>query len=514
MINEQPRTREELYQKIKESSKEGFILEDMIRLGFWPEKGIMPQDPAYEIHKRIEINKELNHLKQDLRNLKNEAFLLKKFKEERLKESKKKRLENKIKREEEKQNKSLIWKEKQNKEILYLGDKISKGLNNNLNNQEKLKKYNLTPYDSSLNLANEMGISLNLLRFLAFSRKVSKVTHYKRFQIPKKTGGFRIISAPMPKIKNAQYWILDNILGKIDIHDKAHGFVEKKSIITNAKLHIKSDIIINIDLKDFFPTISYKRVKGLFKNFGYSEAIATILSLICTEAETSEISLDNKKYFIQKEERKLPQGAPTSPAITNIICKRLDQKISKLAQELNFTYTRYADDLTFSTNSENNKNISKLLNRVTNIINYEGFFIHPKKTKIARKGSRREVTGIVINEKLSIRKDTLKKFRACLHQILRDGLKDKKWGNSNNILASINGFYNFIKMVDKNKAETFKIQINEINKKYGFKVYENVKKVLKDKNEEVIKDKNTTNNEKDMKLENKEENNKKWWNIF
>lgn len=506
-INEQPRTREELYEKIKSSSKDQFILDDMIHLGFWAKQGTIPQDPADEIRKKTELTKELTDLRQDLKNLNNEAFLLKQFRDEKLKESKRKRLENKIKKEALKKEKVDTWKLKQEKDIVYLGEQVSDGLNNNECDLEKLKINNLTTYNNPLELATNMGVSLGLLRFLSFSRKVAKVSHYVRFQVPKKTGGFRTISSPMPKLKNAQYWILDNILKKIAINEKAHGFVDKKSIITNATPHLKADILINMDLKDFFPTLSYKRVKGLFKSLGYSEAIATILALICTEAEVKEVELDNKRYFIEKSERKLPQGAPTSPAITNIICRRLDEKITKIALDLNFTYTRYADDLTFSTSVENNKLVGKLMTKVKNVIAYEGFLVHPDKTKIIRTGARKEVTGIVVNEKLSISKETLKKFRATLHQILRDGIEDKTWGTSPNILSSINGFYNFIKMVDPIKAEVFKNQLQEINRKFAYKPYKKIVKAEKVVlTEKIVETKTTTEDENKPK--------KSWWKLF
>lgn len=508
IINEQPRTREELYEKIKTSSKDQFVLDDMIRLGFWAKQGTIPQDPADEIRKKTELTKELTDLRKDLKNLNNEAFLLKQFRDEKLKESKRKRLENKIKKEALKKEKVEAWKLKQEKDIVYLGEQVSDGLNNNECDLEKLKINNLTTYNNPLELATNMGISLGLLRFLSFSRKVAKVSHYIRFQVPKKTGGFRTISSPMPKLKNAQYWILDNILKKIVINEKAHGFVDKKSIITNATPHLKADILINMDLKDFFPTLSYKRVKGLFKSLGYSEAIATILGLLCTEAEVQEIELDNKPYFVEKSTRKLPQGAPTSPAITNIICRRLDEKIAKIALDLNFTYTRYADDLTFSTSTENSKLVGKLMTKVKNAIAYEGFFVHPDKTKIIRTGGRKEVTGIVVNEKLSISKETLKKFRATLHQILRDGIEGKTWGTSPNILSSINGFYNFIKMVDPTKAEVFKNQLQEINRKFAYKPY---KKIVKA--EKIVITEKVVDTETNI-IEDENKPKKSWWKLF
>jgi retron-type reverse transcriptase len=138
------------------------------------------------------------------------------------------------------------------------------------------------------------------LRFIAFSRKTS---HYIRFQIPKKTGGKRDISVPMPQLKQAQEWILHNILEKLELHNAAHGFRCGRSIVTNAQPHLGAEAIVNIDLKDFFPSISYKRVKGLFKSFGYSEAASILFGLICTEPKVKEVELDGKPNLLLLRER-------------------------------------------------------------------------------------------------------------------------------------------------------------------------------------------------------------------
>uniref|UniRef100_A0AAU6WR92 RNA-directed DNA polymerase n=1 Tax=Chryseobacterium endophyticum TaxID=1854762 RepID=A0AAU6WR92_9FLAO len=129
-----------------------------------------------------------------------------------------------------------------------------------------------------------------------------------------------------------QQWILDNILNRLPVEDVAHGFVSGKSIVTNAAPHLGKAVIINIDLKDFFPSISYKRVKGLFSKLGYSEQLSTIFALICTQAHTEEVLIDGLTYFVQKGERFLPQGSPASPAISNMISYKLDKRLQGLAK--------------------------------------------------------------------------------------------------------------------------------------------------------------------------------------
>ena len=388
-------------------------------------------------------------------------------------------------------------------------------------NVSLLQKYDLPQCGSLKEIAEEMDIDLEELRLLTFSPKQDAATkhHYIRFNLPKKRGGYRVISAPTERLKKAQYWILDNILRNLEptLHDAVHGFRSKKiqdeislpylvtlnlwsrlkalfnmltlnrspkkenrwyqfmrqgvdrilpqqerkiaedrkhySIMTNAKPHVRAEVIINIDLKDFFPTISYKRVRGLFKSFGYSESASTIFGLLCT------VTFVNQRSY-------LPQGAPTSPMITNLICRHLDEQLTKMAESFGFCYTRYADDLTFSTSDKDKKYISEVLTHTKAIIRQEGFSLNKDKTRIMRRSNRQEVTGIVVNDKLSIPRKTLKRFRATLYQMEKDGLEGKSWGKSQDVLASIQGFANFVYMVDPKRGSNFQEQVQRIKDKY------------------------------------------------
>jgi retron-type reverse transcriptase/predicted DNA-binding WGR domain protein len=279
---------------------------------------------------------------------------------------------------------------------------------------------------------------------------------------------FRLISAPKPKLKNAQTWILENILNKIKVDDAAHGFLPSKNIVTNAEVHVGAKMLINFDLENFFPSINYKRVKGIFKSFGYSEAIATVLGLICTAHEVEEIEIDSKTYFVGLAERHLPQGSPASPAISNIIARRFDKGLTKIAQNLNFNYTRYADDLSFSTKSSDTE-FKKLMSQVRYIAKEQGFKINENKTRILRRGRQQEVTGIVVNDKISIDRKTLRKFRAVLHQAETRDLENLRWGNSPDLIASLQGYANFVFMVDREKGYIFRQQVKRIIEKYDWK---------------------------------------------
>ncbi|MBS1810406.1 MAG: RNA-directed DNA polymerase [Acidobacteria bacterium] len=463
----QPRTREELYQRIRQTSRQEFILSDMIRLGFWPDAGVMPEDPADEIRRRGELQRQLDELRAQNRKLHNEQALLKELRKKRLLESKQKQKETKERRERERLERAEKWQQRKAKEIGYLGKEVSIGLSYAECNAERLSQYGLPHFENAEQIAAAMGITVSELRFLSFSRKTSNVNHYVRFKLPKKTGGERLISAPMPRLKHAQQWILTNLLEKVQLHDAAHGFRAAHSIVSNAKPHLGAEVIINRDLKDFFPSISYKRVKGVFKSLGYSDAAATIFGLLCTEPDVEKVELDGRIYYVATGERHLPQGAPTSPAITNILCRRLDRRMQKIADECGFVYTRYADDLTFSTSGESKQNICNVLRRSESVVAHEGLELHPDKTRVLRKSRQQEVTGIVVNEKLSIDRKELKRFRAVLFQVEKDGPDGKHWGKSPDVIASLKGFANYLQMVDPEKAAEYQKRVHALIEKHG-----------------------------------------------
>jgi RNA-directed DNA polymerase len=467
-MTDQPRTRQEIYDRILSSSKDEYILEEMIRLGFWMNDQNMPEDPAEEIRRRGEIQRELQTLRQENRRLNDEAALKRAALQQRMAAARQKRQETKERREKERQARAAAWADRQSQSIVYLGPEVSQGLNNGESNLERLQAQRLPIFHGGNDLAEAMGIPLSQLRFLAFSRRVSTVSHYVRFQIPKKTGGMRAISAPLPRLKQAQQWILDRILDQVVLHPSAHGFRRGRSIVTNARPHVHPEVVINLDLQDFFPTISYQRVKGVFISLGYSEAVATILGLICTEPDITQVELDSRNYYIAQGVRHLPQGAPSSPALTNILCRRLDRRLDGLAKSRGFIYTRYGDDLTFSTTDKNRlKDIGNILQGASSIVAHEGFQIRPDKTRVLRPSRHQEVTGIVVNEKLNVDRSTLHKFRATLHHIEKDGLAGKSWGQGGDVLLAIEGFANYVAMVNPGKGEYLLLQVQRIKKLYG-----------------------------------------------
>jgi len=458
-MEEQPKTRQELYELIRKTSRDEFVLEEMKRLGFWKTSIEKPSISEELIKRKGELHRQLSDIRDSERAIREPEQLLKEYRQKRMKDSRERQKANRIKREAARIEKAKAWKERKSKEIFYLGEEISGGLNDTESNTDRLQKFNLPDFQNADSLAKAMKIKINELQFLAYNRKVSRVSHYHRFYMKKKSGGKRLISAPMPRLKEAQYWILENILNNVPVHESAHGFQAGHSIVSNAQPHVGQDLVINHDFKDFFPTLNFARVKGLFKSLGYSQHISTIFASICTEPDQDQVKLDGINYFVAKGDRYLPQGAPTSPMLTNILCYKLDKRMAGLATKNGFAYTRYADDLSFSASGDSVENLTKLLFGVKGITKSEGFNLHPDKLRIMRKGSRQEVTGIVVNDQLGIKRKDLRKFRALLHQIKLNGWKGKTWGKTSNTPAAVWGYANFVAMV---KPELGKKMLSEV----------------------------------------------------
>lgn len=441
-------TRQQLYDRIRESSKDEVILEEMIRLGFWPDGAAQPNPPDDLIRRRGEIARALADLHRREAAWRDAEAALKEMHRRRKTAALERRRETKLRNARDRHARAQAWHARREAEVLHLGDGVSAGLAN-AETPARGPAPGLPPLASPKALAEAMGIGLGELRFLAYDRALSRVSHYRRFTIPKKAGGLRRISAPMPRLKRAQYWILDALLARAPVHAAAHGFVPGRSIVTNAAAHVGRDVVVNLDLKDFFPSLDYRRIKGKFRGLGYAEPVATVLALLCTEPDVDAVEIDGACLYAARGPRRLPQGAPTSPALTNLVCTRLDARLSGLAGSLGFTYTRYADDLTFSASGEAAGKVGALLKHVHAIVAGEGFTVHPDKTRVMRRGRHQEVTGLTVNERVGVPRETLRRFRALLHGLERHGPAGRRWGAAGEagVLRAAIGFAQFVRMV-------------------------------------------------------------------
>ncbi len=216
---------------------------------------------------------------------------------------------------------------------------------------------------------------------------------YRTNELPREGKAPRLLHEPHPVLKFMQRRILRRILDQVEVHPSAHGFVSKRSIFTNAAPHTRKRLVVAMDLRDFFPSISLPRVAGAFMAVGFSRKTACRLAGLCCYQGV------------------LPQGAPTSPAISNLVCRRLDARLHGLMSSHGYAYTRYADDLTFS----GDERLLRLLPRVRCIVAEEGFAEAPEKTRIMRSGSRQMVTGLTVNDRVAVPKRVRRLIRAMVH---------------------------------------------------------------------------------------------------
>jgi len=233
---------------------------------------------------------------------------------------------------------------------------------------------------------------------------------YRTKKITKKNGTARELNIPPSFVKTMQKKINELLQEQYIAPKPVHGFIKadennKKSIISNANMHTKKYIVINLDIKDFFDSINFGRVRGLFlsKPFEINEKIATRLAQLVIN--------DNK----------LPQGAPTSPILSNFICKQMDHNLIKVAKKFSLTYSRYADDITFSSHKKN-LNLKYIIKEITEVVKNNGFTVNTKKTRFQMAHHTQIVTGLKVNQKVNINTKYKKQIRSMLYSWFTDGL--------------------------------------------------------------------------------------------
>ena len=253
---------------------------------------------------------------------------------------------------------------------------------------------------------------------------------YRTFEIRKKSGGVREIRAPYPSLKTIQLWIYEYVLKKQYIHGCAHGFTQRKSIVTNAKKHVGNKCLLKLDLKDFFPSIKINKVVQVFKNIGYTSTVSWLLASICC--------LDEE----------LPQGAPTSPILSNIIAKMMDKRLYRLAKEYGYSYTRYADDLSFS----GDEIPVAFIKYATNIIEDCGFIVNHKKVRLYKEHDNKILTGIALkNGVIKLPREKRRGYEQEIYYAIKYGVDTRVKDGCNNFstyILSLIGKANFWLMLE------------------------------------------------------------------
>ncbi len=290
-------------------------------------------------------------------------------------------------------------------------------------NSDRWDEFGLPHIHTEAELAAWLGISLGRLRWFTYDEAETTTWHYVRYVRRKCNGKERIVLAPKRDLKALQRKVLEGVLQQVPLSYSAHGFVRGRSTLTNAQSHIGRQVVIGLDLSNFFPTIIHPRVRGMFIALGYSFTVASTLALLCTERDREPIDRNGTAYYVAKEPRYLVQGAPTSPALANIIAWRMDGRLSALATGMGFEYTRYADDMTFS--GTDVTKIHALLSQAQKIIKDEDFVLNEDKTRIIRQSGQQMVTGFEVNSEVATPRRYRRELRAILHNAQRSGLESQ-----------------------------------------------------------------------------------------
>lgn len=251
--------------------------------------------------------------------------------------------------------------------------------------------------------------------------------HYKYFAIKKRSGGLRRIMSPYQDLREIQTWIKENILDNIELPKYVTAFAKGRSTLENAKIHEQKKYILKVDITDFFESIDVRRVYKAFCRIGYEKGVSAWLASLCTSKldeykyERLEEQKEIQKLFeelLLKEEPFLIQGSPTSPALANIICYKMDRRMMGLANKYGCCYSRYADDMTFS--ADDVKSLPKV-GMIRRIVKSEGFCLKEEKTALLHKGNRQIVTGLLVDGRVRVPGKYKKDIKRHIHFCLKYG---------------------------------------------------------------------------------------------
>lgn len=285
------------------------------------------------------------------------------------------------------------------------------------NNLSTLKNLGLPPITDLDELSSEMRLSSGLVQQLVYKSD----DYYKVYYLDKKSGGKREIAQPSRAMKAAQSWILRKVLSRLSASQNSKGFEIGESILSNAAPHVGAHVLLNIDLEDFFHSVPASHVYSIFHSIGYNKNISHILTSLCTF------------------NGRLPQGAPTSPKLSNLACQRLDSRIQGYSGPKGIMYTRYADDITLS--AFNEAKIRKAQPMIEEIVKDEGFTVNHRKTKVCGTRKRKEVTGLVIStDSVGIGRKKYRQMRAEIYTMLK---------SDHSKLEQVNGWLAYVKSVDE-----------------------------------------------------------------
>jgi hypothetical protein len=280
-----------------------------------------------------------------------------------------------------------------------------------------------------------------------------------------------LIEAPKPRLKALQRRILTGILQRVPSHPSAHGFIKERSIQSFVAPHIGRRVVLRMDLRDFFPSLSGARIQAVFRTFGYPESVADLLGGLCTTAAPrtvwNEIAWEVDRTQLRDAAARysrphLPQGAPSSPLLAGICTYRADCRLAGLAESAGARYTRYADDMVFSGGADFESSVERFSLQVAAILNEEGFTVHHRKTRIMRQGVRQYAAGLVLNSHANVIRKDFDVLKAILTNCIRYGPETQNRAGHPSFRTHLQGRIAFVESVNPAKGRRLRTLFDRI----------------------------------------------------
>ena len=343
-------------------------------------------------------------------------------------------------------------------------------------------RWPVAPLDTTADLRNLLGLTTPDLLWFADRAGLGRTTpsgplrHYRYAWIPKRGGGARLIEQPKIRLKHMQRVIMREILDHVPVRPAAHGFTKGRSAITYAAGHSGQSVVVHLDLEDFFGSVAAGRVYGIFRQCGYPEPVAHLLTGLTTSSVPIDVvgagreawgtaPLDSFRRLTQHlRHPHLPQGAPTSPALANLSAFALDRRLSGLAVASDAGYSRYADDIAFSfTRRRTHQQLDRLIDLVDRLVRDEGFRLNSVKTTVRRASQQQRLAGIVVNDKLNIDRRELDRLKALLHNAARDGASSQNRTGHPHFAEHVLGRIGWVTQVNPSRGERLRRQYESID---------------------------------------------------
>jgi hypothetical protein len=314
--------------------------------------------------------------------------------------------------------------------------------------------FGVPPLPTEGDLAAALGLAPTELEWFADGRRLNELatapalSHYRFAWVAKAGGGFRLLEAPKRRLRERQRWILRNVLAAIPPSPHAHGFVPGRDVRSFVQPHVGRAVVVRLDLQDFFASISRARVAALFGRVGYPRPVADALANLCTIATPHHVLTahprddDQSRRFLTNaalRDRHLPQGAPTSPALSNLVAWRMDTRLAALAAGFGATMTRYADDLAFSGDEAFARSLRFFLPRAGGIVLEEGYRLNHRKTRVMPRGHRQELCGVAVSARPNVPRRERDRLRAILFNARRFGLESQNRDGHADFLRHLEG---------------------------------------------------------------------------